>query len=211
MPEAKLTKMNEPESLSEQSDPQINVDQTEPGQPSRRRRHRTRQIDPSVNMDELRELIDLIQENGFAEFEIAREGFRLHVRREAASGVVERIIPTVPEASGSTERTSIAPQTQTGMTPAHPGAQAQNAASEDQGLHMITSPIVGTFYRSPSPNADPFVKIGSNVEVDTVVCIIEAMKLMNEIQSETTGEVVKIYVENGQPVEYGQPLFGLKR
>ena len=76
---------------------------------------------------------------------------------------------------------------------------------------MISSPIVGTFYRSPSPNVDPFVKIGSNVEADTVVCIIEAMKLMNEIQAETAGEVVKIYVENGQPVEYGQPLFGIKR
>jgi acetyl-CoA carboxylase biotin carboxyl carrier protein len=75
---------------------------------------------------------------------------------------------------------------------------------------MIPSPIVGTFYRSPSPNAEPFIKIGSNVEEDTVVCIIEAMKLMNEIQAETSGEVVKIYVENGQPVEYGQPLFGIK-
>ena len=76
---------------------------------------------------------------------------------------------------------------------------------------MIPSPIVGTFYRSASPNSDPFVKIGSNVEPDSVVCIIEAMKLMNEIQADTSGEVVKIYVENGQPVEYGQPLFGIKR
>lgn len=76
---------------------------------------------------------------------------------------------------------------------------------------MIPSPIVGTFYRSASPNADPFVKIGSSVDAETVVCIIEAMKLMNEIQAETDGEVVKIYVENGQPVEYGQPLFGIKR
>ena len=75
---------------------------------------------------------------------------------------------------------------------------------------MITSPIVGTFYRSPSPTAEPFVKIGSNVEASSVVCIIEAMKLMNEIQAEATGEVVKIYVENGQPVEYGQPLFGIR-
>lgn len=76
---------------------------------------------------------------------------------------------------------------------------------------MIPSPIVGTFYRSASPNSDPFVKIGSRVEADTVVCIIEAMKLMNEIQAETSGEIAKIYVENGQPVEYGQPLFGIKR
>ena len=94
--------------------------------------------------------------------------------------------------------------------PPHPGAQAEEAASEDQDLHKITSPIVGTFYRAPSPTADSFVRIGSQVEPTTVVCIIEAMKLMNEIQAETTGEVVKIYVENGQAVEYGQPLFGIK-
>ena len=95
-------------------------------------------------------------------------------------------------------------------TPAHPGTQATTAAAQDQDLHIIPSPIVGTFYRSPSPTADAFVKIGSNVEPESVVCIIEAMKLMNEIQAETTGEVVKIYVENGQPVEYGQPLFGIR-
>ena len=77
-------------------------------------------------------------------------------------------------------------------------------------LHTIKSPIVGTFYRSPSPESEAFVKIGDNVEPDSVVCIIEAMKLMNEIQAETTGVIAKIYVENGQPVEYGQPLFGIK-
>ena len=95
--------------------------------------------------------------------------------------------------------------------PPHPGAQAEEAASEDQDLQIITAPIVGTFYRAPSPTADSFVRIGSQVESSTVVCIIEAMKLMNEIQAETTGEVVKIYVENGQAVEYGQPLFGIKQ
>jgi acetyl-CoA carboxylase biotin carboxyl carrier protein len=95
--------------------------------------------------------------------------------------------------------------------PSHPGAQAETAASEDQALQIIPSPIVGTFYRAASPNAEPFVKIGSDVRADTVVCIIEAMKLMNEIQAEVSGQVTKIYVENGQPVEYGQPLFGVKR
>src|SRR6185312_8112376 len=94
--------------------------------------------------------------------------------------------------------------------PTHPGTQASTEASQDQDLHIIPSPIVGTFYRSPSPTAEPFVKIGTNVEADSVVCIIEAMKLMNEIQAEAAGEVVKVYVENGQPVEYGQPLFGIR-
>ena len=93
----------------------------------------------------------------------------------------------------------------------HAVVPAQETASQDEELHIITSPIVGTFYRASSPTTEPFVRIGSHVDSDTVVCIIEAMKLMNEIQAETSGEVVKIYVENGQPVEYGQPLFGIKK
>jgi acetyl-CoA carboxylase biotin carboxyl carrier protein len=109
------------------------------------------------------------------------------------------------------ESASSAQGAQTHSQPKHPGAEAEASASADEGLYIIPSPIVGTFYRSPSPTADPFIRIGSHVEPDTTVCIIEAMKLMNEIQSETTGEVVKIYVENGQPVEYGQPLFGIKQ
>ncbi len=211
MPEAKLTKMSESESLNEQSDVQVDVESQE-STPNRRRRQRSRQIDPSVNMEELRALIDLIQENDFAEFEIAREGFRLHVRRgAAASAEGGRSDTGSSAASEREERSGAGAPPLTGSAPSQPGAQAKSPASEDQALHMIPSPIVGTFYRSPSPNADPFVKIGSNVEPESIVCIIEAMKLMNEIQAETAGEVVKIYVENGQPVEYGQPLFGIKR
>ena len=89
-------------------------------------------------------------------------------------------------------------------------ADAKKSETADQDLHIISSPIVGTFYRSASPTADPFVKIGSSVEPDSVVCIIEAMKLINELQAEPAGEVVTVYVENGQPVEYGQPLFGIR-
>lgn len=165
--------------------------------------------EPSVNMDELRELIALLRENDLAEFELEREGFRVRLRRGAdydrAEGVAPAVQPLAPAAPARETKISA------GATPAHPGALAETAASEDQDLHMITSPIVGTFYRSRSPNAAPFVKTGSKVETATIVCIIEAMKLMNEIQAETSGEVVKIYVENGQPVEYGQPLFGIKK
>ena len=212
MPEAKPTKMSEPENFNEPSNPQVGVEPGDSGQPNRRRRQRSRQIDPSVNMDELRELIDLIQENDFAEFEIAREGFRLHVRRGAAAAAEAGSgASSAPLTSERSEQSAGMTQAPMGSTPANPATQSRSAASEAPDLHLITSPIVGTFYRSPSPNADPFVKIGSNVEAETIVCIIEAMKLMNEIQSETTGEVVKIYVENGQPVEYGQPLFGIKR
>jgi acetyl-CoA carboxylase biotin carboxyl carrier protein len=161
----------------------------------------------SVNMDELRELIALLHDNGLAELELERNNFRVRLRREGAFvSDPYHVESTPPHASRSASATAPAATS----SPAHPGAQAETAASEDQDLHIIPSPIVGTFYRSPSPNADPFVKIGSSVAPETIVCIIEAMKLMNEIQSEMTGEVAKIYVENGQPVEYGQPLFGIK-
>jgi acetyl-CoA carboxylase biotin carboxyl carrier protein len=159
----------------------------------------------SVNLEELRELIALLRDNGLAELELEREDFRVRLRREGStpSGDHGQYI-SVPAPVADANPPSSAPPAST-----QSGAQASGAAA-DQDLHMITSPIVGTFYRSPSPTAEPFVKIGSNVEQASVVCIIEAMKLMNEIQAETTGEVVKIYVENGQPVEYGQPLFGIR-
>ncbi len=181
-----------------------------------RRRHRNppRHLDASINMNELRELIDLITENGLTNFELEREGFRVKIGR-GTFGEDQSAQPAL--LPGQSER-QIAAGAQAGSSvqsiptsaPSHPGAQAEEAASVDQDLHIIISPIVGTFYRSPSPTAESFVRIGSEVEHNTVVCIIEAMKLMNEIQAETAGEVVKIYVENGQAVEYGQPLFGIK-
>lgn len=177
----------------------------------RTRRRRTARPEIPVNLDELRELIDLVRENEFTEFELARDDFRVRFRRgyEAGEPVASAAAPAAPPAAQPGDETSEARAA--AVARQHPGAKAETEASEDQGLHIISSPIVGTFYRSPSPNADSFVKIGTAVEADTVVCIIEAMKLMNEIQAETSGEVVKIYVENGQPVEYGQPLFGIKR
>ena len=163
----------------------------------------------SVNMDELRELIALLRDNGLAELELENEGFRVRLRRDSAGEGVRYVeTPAAALAPAAPPVQSPAPPTTPG--PSHPGTQASTEASQDQDLHIIPSPIVGTFYRSPSPTAEPFVKIGSNVEPESVVCIIEAMKLMNEIQAEAAGEVVKIYVENGQPVEYGQPLFGIK-
>ena len=206
--------MNEPESNEQNSEPRSAGDSPESGQTTRRRRSRARNLEASVNMDELRELFALIQENGFAVFELEREGFRLHVRKEVeAAAAGEGTFSSSGRADLETTRADAQAATslKTPATHVHPGAQAETAASEDQDLYMIPSPIVGTFYRSASPTAEPFVKIGSHVSAESVVCIIEAMKLMNEIQAETSGEVVKIYVENGQPVEYGQPLFGIKR
>ena len=192
-------------------------ERTERGRHDRgRRRHRNvpRHLEQSINMNELRELVGLITENGLTQFELEREGFRVKVGRgptyeqaaaqAALAGAEKQITAGAAIAGGSSV------QSVPTYVPPHPGAQAEEAASEDQDLHIITAPIVGTFYRAPSPTAESFIRIGSQVEPTTVVCIIEAMKLMNEIQAETTGEVVKIYVENGQAVEYGQPLFGIR-
>jgi acetyl-CoA carboxylase biotin carboxyl carrier protein len=205
--------MSEPEAQLEENANKAQaegvVEQT-PGRGRRRRRASANEL--SVNLDELRELIQLIRENDFTEFELEREGYRVRFRRgtdvTSETGTSDSIVSaqttTLSTTTGADAKGSTA-------APTHPGAKSQTAASEDQDLHIIPSPIVGTFYRAASPNADSFVKIGSSVEPDTVVCIIEAMKLMNEIQAEATGEVAKIYVENGQPVEYGQPLFGIKK
>ena len=158
-------------------------------------------------------MIALLRENGLAELELESADFRVRLRREgfvAAAPPQGQYLAADPALVAPAAPAPAAPPANPNPAPSHPGADATTEASQDQDLHIIPSPIVGTFYRSPSPTADAFVKIGTNVEPDTVVCIIEAMKLMNEIQAEAAGEVVKIYVENGQPVEYGQPLFGIR-
>ncbi len=195
-------------------DKQNHAEVSVPARPSdrdrggRRQRNKPRHLEASINMAELRELVTLITKNELTHFELEREGFHVKVSRGPQAEDVASLASVAPAAP---EKPSAGVSGQGVPTaPPHPGAQAEEAASEDQDLHIITSPIIGTFYRSPSPTAESFVRIGSKVEPTTVVCIIEAMKLMNEIQAETTGEVVKIYVENGQAVEYGQPLFGIK-
>jgi acetyl-CoA carboxylase biotin carboxyl carrier protein len=157
-------------------------------------------------MDELRELIALLRDNGLAELELEREDFRVRLRREGSNAHALN----VQQAAANPAIDPVLRAPGASASPASAADAKKAGEAQDQDLHIIPSPIVGTFYRSPSPSADPFVKIGSNVEPDSVVCIIEAMKLMNEIQAEAAGEVVKIYVENGQPVEYGQPLFGIR-
>lgn len=149
--------------------------------------------DPSFNMDELQALAELVNEHGFTDFEFENENIRVRL-----SKAVQVAMQSAPPAQAA------------------PAAAAQENApavtvDEDAGLHKILSPIVGTFYRSPGPDKDPYVAEGSSVSAETTVCIVEAMKLMNEIQAEVSGEVVKIYVESGQPVEFGQALFGIRK
>ena len=150
----------------------------------------------NLSLTEIKELIELVSEKQFNEFELEHGDFRLRLQRGGARVVAE--VPAVaamptPVAAPHSEVTAV----------------AEPVAVEEK-LHLITSPIVGTFYRSPSPTSESFVKLGDAVEVGKTLCIIEAMKLMNDIQSDAMGTVAKIFVENGQPVEYGQPLFGLK-
>ncbi len=139
----------------------------------------------------IQSLIDLLKQHNLAELEFEREGFRIRLKRESAAG------PTLVTKSDGVA----------GGAPAQTDSQAVSAPENTAGMVTITSPIVGTFYRSPSPDADPYVEEGDIVKKGQVLCIVEAMKLMNEIESELHGRVVKILAESTNPVEYGQPLF----
>jgi acetyl-CoA carboxylase biotin carboxyl carrier protein len=171
------------------------------------------------DIDELKELIAFLKENEIAEFDLDRGD--LKVRLKFASAVVQ------PQASGSnldlaslarllgsSPAASIAPaplaHAAAGHTPAALASPAASEAAEPEELHILKSPIVGTFYESPSPGSSAFVSTGDRIEKGQVVCIVEAMKLMNEIEADASGEIVKRLVNNGQPVEYGQPLFAIR-
>jgi acetyl-CoA carboxylase biotin carboxyl carrier protein len=162
------------------------------------------QSEPSLNMAELRELAELVDQYGFTDFEFENENIRVRLSKNPAPQIVQAFQPMPSSPANMSAQAPAAGQS-------HESAAGAVEIDSDADLHKITSPIVGTFYRSPSPDKEPYVKEGSQVSADTTVCIVEAMKLMNEIQAEVSGEVVKIYVENGQPVEYGQPLFGIKK
>ena len=151
--------------------------------------------DPSFNMDELQALAALVNEHGFTDFEFENENIRVRLSKmtSAVQSAAATAVAGSVAAPVSSPATATAPATETA------------SVDPDAGLYKITSPIVGTFYRSAGPDKDAYVSEGSNVSPDTTVCIVEAMKLMNEIQAEVSGEVVKIYVENGQP------LFGIKK
>ena len=159
-----------------------------------------------MNIKEIKDLIEAVSQYGITELEVERGGVRVRIRKEGKLPVVSSVSTGVPYNSPL------------GFNSSMPAAASQNASSglsaevpnEEATLFIVRSPIVGTFYRSPTPVSDPFVKVGETVESGKVLCIIEAMKLMNEIEAEVTGEVTKVYVENGEPVEFGQALFGIR-
>jgi acetyl-CoA carboxylase biotin carboxyl carrier protein len=163
-----------------------------------------------MNQKELKELIDFLVEKDISEFELERGDVKVRIKRggETAATVITHAVPmaSVPMAAspGQTSHSATA-----AATPPASTSTAPPAAAEEE-LHTVKSPIVGTFYEAPGPGALPFVKPGDQVAAGQVLCIIEAMKLMNEIEADASGEVVKVLVNNGQPVEYGQPLFAIR-
>ena len=164
-----------------------------------------------MNVKEIKELVDLVARRGLAGLEVERAGFRLriegprqeHFRAASHAGahpaeLVDAVPMSLPPSSAPAPAASTAA-----------GSAARPAPVED-GLHVVTAPIVGTFYRSPNPDAEPFVKTGGTVETGQTLCIIEAMKLMNEIEADADGTVVEVFPQNGQPVEYGERLFSIR-
>jgi acetyl-CoA carboxylase biotin carboxyl carrier protein len=167
----------------------------------------------SENLDlaQIKELIELISEKQFTEFELERGSFRMRLGRGTTTKVITETsqvlsnpLPIGIQAPSVVESVVVTPP------PVAATPVSAVVPEPEETLHIITSPIVGTFYHAASPTAEPFIKVGDSISVGKVLCIVEAMKLMNEIQADVSGKVAKILVENGQPVEYGQPLFGIK-
>jgi acetyl-CoA carboxylase biotin carboxyl carrier protein len=159
------------------------------------------------DIEDLRELIEFLKQHGVAEFDVDRGDLKIRLKFNPQEGTP----------AGLSELTKLLRAAPQGAAQAAPIAQsaaatgsANQPAGSDAGLHMVKSPIVGTYYGSPSPGAAAFVSPGDHVEKGQVICIVEAMKLMNEIESDATGEIVKCLVSNGQPIEFGQPLFSIK-
>ncbi|MFX3622592.1 MAG: acetyl-CoA carboxylase biotin carboxyl carrier protein [Ectobacillus sp.] len=161
-------------------------------------------------IQEVRELIKLIDNSNIDEFEYENNGATIKMKKQANTVVTYQAAPVAPAAEERVAAASV-PVQEPAPAAAAPQTEVVKAAepkkAEDENLHKIISPMVGTFYASPSPDAPPYVSVGDRINEDTVVCIVEAMKLFNEIEAEVSGEIVEVLVKNGQLVEYGQPLF----
>ena len=162
-----------------------------------------------MNQKELKELIEFLIEKDIAEFELERGDVKVKIKRGGEHTVVHshgepRFYAVPPAPSGPIQIAATSPA----VPP--PSATTPSAPAPEEGLHTVKSPIVGTFYEAPSPGAPPFVKLGDAVEIGQVLCIVEAMKLLNEIESDVAGEIVKKLATNGQPIEYGQELFVIR-
>lgn len=168
-----------------------------------------------LKIQEIREIINLINKSSIEEFVFEQDGTKVKMKKKGAITTsqvvtvpaVEQVVQAVPQPVPAVAAAQ--PPVQAEQPPAAE-QQVQKEAKADESLHKITSPMVGTFYQSPSPDADAYVETGDKVKTDSIVCIVEAMKLFNEIEAEVNGEIVEILVKEGQLVEYGQPLFLVK-
>ena len=166
-----------------------------------------------MDLEQIKQILDLVREHDLSEFEIEHDGLRLKVRKDAnGSHVVTLPAPPAPLVlpPSTASPSSATPGPAAPMAAPTMAAAPADAADAEIELAVVKSPIVGTFYRSSEPGAASFVDIGSTIKKGDVLCIIEAMKLMNEIDSEYDGEVVNVYAENGQPVQYGERLFAIR-
>ena len=159
-----------------------------------------------MDFDEIKQILEMMREHDLSEFELERDNFKLRVRKNAA-GQWSTSVP-----AGGPHQAYVPPMPHPGHATSMPptAASVLTSADEEMELAVVKSPIVGTFYRASEPGAKPFAEVGERVKKGQVLCIIEAMKLMNEINAEIEGEVVKVYVENGQAVQYGERLLAIK-
>jgi acetyl-CoA carboxylase biotin carboxyl carrier protein len=164
-----------------------------------------------LDLKELKEILQILEEKEITEFELEEEGMKLRIRKAAASSNHSAPAPVLPlQMPAAMPPVATAPPASAPPAPSPPPAAPAPAEVADASLVVVKSPIVGTFYRAPDPNSAPFVNVGDRVRVGQVLCIIEAMKLMNEIEAEVAGEIVKVHHESGQPVQYGDPLFTIR-
>ena len=160
-----------------------------------------------MDLDELQKLLHILEEKQITEFELEEQGVKLRIRKGGVNHIPPAPLVSSPALSAALAAASTLPPSAAAAS----GAPAPPAVpAEEPGLVLVKSPIVGTFYRSPDPNSPTFVEVGARVKPGQVLCIVEAMKLMNEIEAETGGEVVKVHPQNGQPVQYGDPLFSIR-
>jgi acetyl-CoA carboxylase biotin carboxyl carrier protein len=171
--------------------------------PSRKKAENPTEASSRIDWVEVNRVLDFMGQHNLEEFEYSSGDLRVHLRKPRAPAGAA-VPMAMPVGTPAAEPSRAAAPAATAAVP----AAAEPAA--DEGLHLVKSPIVGTFYGSPNPASPPFVKAGDKVSAGQVLCIVEAMKLMNEIESDVAGELVRVLVENGQPVEYGQPLFAIR-
>ena len=167
-----------------------------------------------MDFDEINKILDIVREHELSEFELEREGFKIRIKKgslDHGSGhFAAASAPAAHHPSHAPVIGPMPPMSAPEVVPSAASVAAAAEAAEEMDLAIVKSPIVGTFFRSSEPGAASFVEVGDVVKKGQVLCIIEAMKLMNEIDSELDGEIVKIYIENGQPVQYGERLFAIK-